>query len=192
MEKTIARLAEAINASGLSYAELEKHTKIAKSSLQRYATGKTKKIPIDAIQVIAKATGTSAAWIMGCTDEEVQKKNDVCYMDIGHRIRYKREALGLSQDELAKRLGYKSRSSINKIELGLNDITQSKIVAFAKALGTTPSYLMGWTEDGEEKKNDTTTDIILRLRQDALFLDVVNGLASLSSEQLQAVKTLLC
>ena len=38
------------------------------------------------------------------------------------RIRRRREELGLSQDELAKKLGYKSRSSINKIEKGENDI----------------------------------------------------------------------
>lgn len=40
-------------------------------------------------------------------------------MTIGERIKFKREELDISQDELARRLGYKSRSSINKIELGL-------------------------------------------------------------------------
>ena len=66
------------------------------------------------------------------------------------RVRARREELNLSQDELAKRMGYKSRSSINKIELGINDVSQSKIVAFAKALDTTVGYLMG---DNEEKKH---------------------------------------
>ena len=37
-------------------------------------------------------------------------------MKIGERIKYRREQLEMSQDELARRLGYKSRSSINKIE----------------------------------------------------------------------------
>lgn len=59
------------------------------------------------------------------------------------RIRLRREELNLSQDELAKRMGYKSRSTINKIELGINDVSQSKIVAFANALDTTVGYLMG-------------------------------------------------
>ncbi|WP_312644017.1 LexA family transcriptional regulator [Hydrogenoanaerobacterium sp.] len=66
---------------------------------------------------------------------------------IGIRIRQRREELGYSQDELAKKLGYKSRSTINKIEMGVNDITQSKIQAFADALGTTPSNLMGWNNE---------------------------------------------
>ncbi len=65
-------------------------------------------------------------------------------MELYKRIRQRREELGLTQDELAKRMGYKSRSSINKIEMGENDIPQSKIVQFAKALETTPGDLMGW------------------------------------------------
>nr|DAU37956.1 MAG TPA: LexA repressor [Caudoviricetes sp.] len=55
----------------------------------------------------------------------------------------RREELGLSQEALAKRMGYKSKSSINKIEMGINDIPQSKVLAFARALNTTTAYLMG-------------------------------------------------
>ena len=67
-------------------------------------------------------------------------------MELYDRIRQLRISRGMSQEELAKRLGYKSRASINKIELGKCDIAQSKIVAFAKVLGTSPAYLMGWNE----------------------------------------------
>ena len=67
-------------------------------------------------------------------------------LTIGSRIRNRREELNLSQDELAKRLGYKSRSSINKIELDQRNLTQSKIKAIADALETTPAYIMGWEE----------------------------------------------
>lgn len=67
-------------------------------------------------------------------------------MEIGERIKHRRELLGMSQDELAKKVGYKSRSSINKIETDGRGLPQSKIVAFAKALETTPAYLMGWDE----------------------------------------------
>lgn len=73
-------------------------------------------------------------------------------MTIGSRIRMLREELGYSQDQLAKMLGYKSRSTINKIELGVNDITQSKISAFADALNTTPAFLLGI-----DTKNETPT-----------------------------------
>ena len=65
LQGIVNRLKESIDKSGLSYVELERMTKIAKSSIQRYASGSTKKIPIDAIQAIASAVGVSAAYIMG-------------------------------------------------------------------------------------------------------------------------------
>ena len=65
-------------------------------------------------------------------------------MDIGQRIKQRREELGISQEELAKKAGYKSRSSINKIEVDGRGLPQSKIVLIAKALETTPAALMGW------------------------------------------------
>lgn len=68
-------------------------------------------------------------------------------MKIGDRIKQRRELLGMSQEELAIRLGYKSRSSINKIERDASGLPQSKILAIATALGTTPDYLLGWEDD---------------------------------------------
>ena len=107
-------------------------------------------------------------------------------MKIGERIKYRREQLGLSQDELARRLGYKSRSSINKIENDASGLPQSKIVAIANALQTTPSYIMGWTET--QKKNDTLTDIVVKLRSDDELLSLVEGITQLNPEQLASVK----
>ena len=60
-------------------------------------------------------------------------------------IRARHNALNMTQQELAKKLGYKSTSTIAKIESGENDIPQSKIAAFAAALNTTPAELMGLT-----------------------------------------------
>lgn len=70
-------------------------------------------------------------------------------MKIGDRIKYRREQLEMSQDELARRLGYKSRSSINKIEKDASGLPQTKIAAIAAALKTKPSYIMGWDEQIE-------------------------------------------
>ncbi len=97
-------------------------------------------------------------------------------------IRKRRQELNMSQQELADKLGYKSRSAINKIELGKNELTQSKIIAFAKALNTTPGELMGDVEnstdpdetlafalwDGDTK--DITPQMIERVRQFARFV----------------------
>lgn len=70
-------------------------------------------------------------------------------MEIGERIKLKREELNMSQDELAKKVGYKSRSSVNKIESDGRGLPQNKIVLFANALQTTPAYLMGWENENE-------------------------------------------
>lgn len=67
--------------------------------------------------------------------------------DLGKKIKTRREQLGLSQDELAKMLGYKHKSSINKIELGAADVPRAKVPAFAKALGMTAAEFSGWTEE---------------------------------------------
>lgn len=68
-------------------------------------------------------------------------------MSIGERIRNKRIEKGLTQEELAVSVGYTSKSTINKIELGINDIPLSKVCEFARALSTTESYLMGWDDE---------------------------------------------
>ena len=71
-------------------------------------------------------------------------------------IKELRNSLGLSQEELAKKVGYKDRTSIAKIEAGKVDLSQSKIYEFAKALNTTPSDLMGWEEPDD---NVTPVDL---------------------------------
>ncbi len=63
--------------------------------------------------------------------------------ELSARIRSRREELGISQEELAHRLGYSTKSSISKIETGANDVPRSKLEEFAQALDTTVSYLMG-------------------------------------------------
>jgi transcriptional regulator with XRE-family HTH domain len=116
---------------------------------------------------------------------------EVAYMNngIGKNIADRRKELGLTQEELATRLGYKSKSTINKIELGINDIPQTKIVKFAEALHTSPSVLMGWEK--ELVKNDTTVLLTIRLRTDEEFLSVVEGLDKLDAVQLASVKQIV-
>ena len=86
---------------------------------------------------------------------------------VGDNILLRRKQLGLTQEELAKKMGYKSKSTINKIELGINDIPQSKIAQFAKVLCTTPAYLMGWSEEEktapEEPKLSEGEEMLLKL-----------------------------
>ncbi len=83
-------------------------------------------------------------------------------MTIYDRIRQRRIELDMTQDELARKLGYKSRASINKIELGQRDINQRNVLAFAKALDTTPGWLMtGDDEPTEPELKDKSVQELL-------------------------------
>lgn len=69
---------------------------------------------------------------------------------VGERIRAARKAKGMTQRELGERTGYTSRSTIAKIEAGVNDIPRAQVAAFAEALDCTVAYLMGQaTGEGE-------------------------------------------
>ena len=63
------RIRRLIAASGLSYYELEKRTGISKSTLQRYATGTTKKLPMGVVEKIAPVLGTTAAYLLGWNED---------------------------------------------------------------------------------------------------------------------------
>ena len=71
-------------------------------------------------------------------------------MTIYDRIRELRISHNMSQDDLARAMGYKDRSMITKIESGKVDISRTKIMEFARILNTTPAYLMGWADELEE------------------------------------------
>jgi transcriptional regulator with XRE-family HTH domain len=77
---------------------------------------------------------------------------------VGNRIFQRRKELDLTQEELARMMGYKSKSTINKIEMGINDIPQSKIAKFAEVLATTPSFLMGWDEEDVSPEEPKLTE----------------------------------
>lgn len=67
-------------------------------------------------------------------------------MTIGERIKNIRIERGLTQEDLAKRMGYKTRSAICQVERNGDNITSDRIAAFAEALGVSIQTLMGWEE----------------------------------------------
>ena len=77
-------------------------------------------------------------------------------MTTGERIKKRRLELGLSQEELAHRLGNKSRASVCTVENDKEDLTTDRIRKYADALETTPAYLMGWEDDAGVLMDVTT------------------------------------
>ena len=72
---------------------------------------------------------------------------------IGARIKELRLKNNLTQQQLADKLHYKSRSTINKIELGINEIHPTKLRGFAYALNTSMEYILGWRKDPNVYEN---------------------------------------
>ena len=79
-------------------------------------------------------------------------------MEIGEKIKQRRLEIGMSQRELAWKMGYSDNSTLNRIEKGTVDVSQAKIVQFAKVLNCSIAYLMDWEEDKEIATDKNLTD----------------------------------
>ena len=105
-------------------------------------------------------------------------------------IRACRKAAKMTQEELARRTGYTDRSSIARIEKGEIDLSQSKIVQFADALGTTPSRLMGWDKKPAEDLQDMGA-LAARLLLDQDAMEMAQAYMQLSDADRYAVRLVI-
>ncbi len=108
MSERSEKILRLMNESGLSYGELSKMTKIPKSALQRYATGETEKIPVDRIEILARALGCSSAYLMGWEDN-AEGEEEFLFVGFGseggpRKIRSKKDADLIALHEIAKEL----------------------------------------------------------------------------------------
>jgi transcriptional regulator, XRE family len=78
---------------------------------------------------------------------------------MGEKIKDRRKALGMTQQELAEKMGFKTRSHISLIEQGERNIPVNKIKKLAKILDISPEYLVGWANDISDKTLDLNNNI---------------------------------
>lgn len=110
-------------------------------------------------------------------------------MTIGNRIKERRQRLGMSAEELGKRIG-KDRATIYRYEKGdIENLPLDILTPLAEALGTTPQYLMGWEKI--KKDNEALVDLIVRMRSDENFRAAVEALDALDSAKLAGVVQML-
>lgn len=76
MNERSAKIKQLIEDSGKSYQELETLTGVKKSSLQRYASGVTTKIPLPAIEKIASAFNVDPRYILGWEEDKKEKPTE--------------------------------------------------------------------------------------------------------------------
>lgn len=115
-------------------------------------------------------------------------------MTIGERIKQRRKQLKMSADELGSRLGV-NRSTVFRYESGFIEKLPIDILdPIAKALDTTPQYLMGWANDDTgilKNRNNTLSEITLKLKDDRDLLSMVEALAKLDPDKRNAVKSVI-
>ena len=83
--------------------------------------------------------------------------------EFGQRVRDRRKALGMTQLDLALKMGLKSKQAICHIESGDRNLKQSQVMALAEAMNVTPAYLLGWEDTEREQINQEINDILSAL-----------------------------
>jgi transcriptional regulator with XRE-family HTH domain len=83
-------------------------------------------------------------------------------MKMAERIRERRLAMGLTQEDLASKLGLQ-KSAIAKYENGrVENIKRSVIARMSEVLLCNPAYLMGFSDDIELKQNSVSSSLSLQ------------------------------
>ena len=110
-------------------------------------------------------------------------------MTTADRIRQRRLELGLTQLEVAKRIGLTTKAAVCKIEKQGNEVTLKNVEIFAKALNCSPAYLMGWEEENETNNQIDKLDI--QADQEARFLELYSRLSDYEKNLIDNMLTTL-
>lgn len=111
-------------------------------------------------------------------------------MTVGQKIKDLRIKKNLSQEDVAKSIG-STKQAIYKYETGIvTNIPIDKISMLADLFGVSPAYLMGW-DSKAEKTNDAIADIVVRMRTDNEFFDVIELISNLDNDKLKLIKQML-
>lgn len=112
---------------------------------------------------------------------------EVFGMTIGERVKQRRLQLGMSADDLAKKIN-KNRATVYRYESEyIEKLPTTILIPLAEALHTTPAYLMGWEEAPEYKKEDAVSDILAKVYSNEKIQKATSLLCELNDKQLDLV-----
>lgn len=104
-------------------------------------------------------------------------------MTVGDRIRKEREAINMSQTDLAEKVNI-SKQTLYKYEMNIiTNIPSDKIEYIARTLNVSPAYLMGW----EDNLTDDNADLIPDILSDSVLIEHIKKLKQLNREHQQTI-----
>lgn len=108
-------------------------------------------------------------------------------MELGEKIRNIRKSKNMTLEQLGEKVGV-GKSTVRKWENGMiSNMRQDKIAKLADALGTTPSFLMGWKEPDPTKRikrNTPAEELAKEFDVDVDRLDTILNLAKRWKEEI--------
>lgn len=128
----------------LTLLEVAEKLGVKEATMQRYESGEIKNIKHETIVQLADIFECSPIYLIGWCESPSCLESD---SDMAKRIKELRLSLCLTLEEVANQVGV-GKSTVRKWETGIiANMRCDKIAALAKALHTTPGYLMGWTDE---------------------------------------------
>lgn len=111
---------------------------------------------------------------------EIEKRR----IALGKRITQRRQEINMTMDELAHLMGYKHRSSIQKLENGENGLPSDKVEELAGYLQMDPAELMGWIR--LDAKNHGMTKLVQKALEQVMPSEeefkLLNDMAMLNAD----------
>lgn len=101
-------------------------------------------------------------------------------MTIGEKIKLLRKENNMTQKELAEKCGYSSLTTINKIELGINNVPISIIEKIAKIFNVSPSYILGWEDNQESQSTNKFIDELPKnaIQANTIIMPIIGSIAA--------------
>jgi lexA repressor len=117
-------------------------------------------------------------------------------MTTGELIKQRRIELGMTQEELASKMGFKTKASISRLESNDRKLPLSKLKKMAMILDIRPSRLMGFDDDGLEYGDKNNKEYYRQKASEGIMvqgnlLEVLNVLPTLTDKELELVNGML-
>ena len=117
-------------------------------------------------------------------------KGGVVKMTTGEIIKNLRKSKRMTQEELANKLGFQTKSAVSKIETGQRDVSQTTILKISEIFDVSPSYILGFCDNAGKPKS-VNDEVWAQICQDPEKLKLLERVMELPTEKLRLLLNFL-